>query len=251
MSDNNKKTFFPGPVVIVMVSYNAERTLEKTVKDIPSGRAYETILVDDDSRDDTILVARKLNLTVLRHEKNRGYGASQKTGFKEAIRRGAGVIVLLHADYQYDPGKIPELVKPILEERADTVYGSRMMDGGALKGGMPLWKYYANIVSTKLINFVFGMHLSEYHSGFRAYSRALLESIDFENNSDNYIFDMEITERILSGNHRIAEIAIPTRYFKEASSITLWPCIIYGLGTLALLFCHLLARIKKRIKPRN
>lgn len=231
-------------IIIVIVAYNAEKTLEKTVRDIPEGIADEIIFVDDSSSDDTVKIAQRLNLNIFSHTKNSGYGATQKTGYREALRRGADIVVLLHADYQYDPKKIPELVGPILEKRTDVVLGSRMMDSGALKGGMPLWKYCVNIFSTALINAVFGMHLTEYHSGFRVYSSKVLRSIDFENNSDKHIFDGEIIAQIISNNYRITEIPVPTRYFNEASSITFWPCVLYGLGFLRVLCRHLFLKNK-------
>jgi len=226
-------------IIIVIVAYNAEKTLERTVRDIPEGIADKIIFVDDASRDNTVKVARRLNLNIFSHDKNEGYGAAQKTGYREALKRGADIVVLLHADYQYDPAKIPELVRPILEKRADVVFGSRMMNGGALKGGMPILKYIVNKSSTVLANFVLGVRLTEYHSGFRVYSRDVLCNINFEMNSDNYTFDAEMITRIISKNYRITEIPIPTRYFKEASSITLWPCILYGLGFLGILLRHL------------
>lgn len=235
----------PAPkIIIIIAAYNAEKTLEKTVRDIPQGIADQIILVDDASKDNTIKIARKLNLNICAHGENKGYGAAQKTGYKEALRRGADIVVLLHADYQYDPKKIPELVKPILENRADAVFGSRMLGKGALKGGMPLWKYFANIFSTALANAIFRMHLSEYHSGFRAYSSSILRCIDFEGNSNKHIFDAQIIAQAVSRNCRIAEIPIPTLYFKEASSIALWPSIFYGIGLAGILFRHLFVKNK-------
>jgi len=231
-------------IIIVIVAYNAGKTLERIVRDIPKGIADDVLLVDDASCDDTVKVARRLNLKIFSHGKNVGYGATQKTGYREALKQGADIVVLLHADYQYDPAKIPELVGPILEKRADAVFGSRMMNGGALKGGMPLWKYLINKSSTVLINLVFGAHLTEYHSGFRVYSSNILRNIGFETNSDNYVFDAEMITRMIARNYRIIEIPIPTRYFKEASSITLGPCILYGLGFLGILLRHLFIKDK-------
>lgn len=235
----------PAPkIIIVIAAYNAEKTLEKTVTNIPPGIANQIILIDDASQDNTLKIAQRLNLRIYAHTENKGYGAAQKTGYREALRSGADIVVLLHADYQYDPRKIPELVKPILENRADMVFGSRMLGKGALKGGMPLWKYCANIFSTALANAVFRMRLSEYHSGFRAYSSKLLRSIDFEANSDKHIFDAQVIAQAVSKNYRIAEIPIPTLYFKEASSIALWPSIFYGAGLAGILFRHLFAKNK-------
>jgi glycosyltransferase involved in cell wall biosynthesis len=221
-------------IIIVMVAYNAERTVQKTVEDVPDG-VGEIVFVDDASRDRTVHVAQRLNLTVFVHPENRGYGAAQKTGYAEALRRNADVVILLHADYQYDPRKIPELIRPILEKRADFVLGSRMMNGGALKGGMPFWRYCANRFLTVLANIVFGLHLTEYHSGFRAYNAQVLQSFDFECKSNDYIFDAEVIAYAVLNNWRIAEIPIETRYFKEASSITFWHSVRYGFGVLKIL----------------
>ncbi|HTY44761.1 MAG TPA: glycosyltransferase family 2 protein [Patescibacteria group bacterium] len=224
--------------VIVIVAYNAEKTLEKTYRDIPAGIG-DLVCVDDASKDGTVRIARELNLALLVRPKNQGYGASQKTGYREALKRGAEIVVLLHADYQYDPRKIPELIDPILRERAEVVLGSRIMGRGALRGGMPFWKYCANRLSTALANAVFGMRLTDYHSGFRAYHGRALRALGFEGYSDNYIFDAQMIAGAVSKKMRIAEIPIATRYFKEASSITFWPCVRYGLGMLGILFRYL------------
>jgi radical SAM superfamily enzyme YgiQ (UPF0313 family) len=242
----NRLSMSNSKIIIVLVAYNAEKTLEMTLASIPKGIADEIIFIDDASRDNTLGVARRLNLNIFSHSENKGYGAAQKTGYKEALRRGADIVVLLHADYQYDPRKIPELVRPIIEKRADVVFGSRIMNGGALKGGMPLWKYYANIFTTVLANAVFAMHLTEYHAGFRVYSSNVLRNIDFEKNSNNYVFDAEIIAQIISKNYKIAEIPIPTRYFKEASSIAFWPSVVYGLGFFRILFSRLLMKHKHK-----
>jgi glycosyltransferase involved in cell wall biosynthesis len=230
-------------IIIVMVAYNAEKTLERTVRDIPGGVADEILFIDDASSDNTLEVARRLNLNIFAHGKNIGYGASQKTGYREALKRGADVVVLLHADYQYDPTKIPDLVRPIVEKRADAVFGSRMMNDGALKGGMPLWKYLVNRTSTALANRVLGAHLTEYHSGFRVYSNAALRGVPFDTYSDSFIFDGEMISNMLSKNYRITEVPIPTRYLKEASSIALWPCVLYGFGFLRILFKHIFNKV--------
>ena len=229
-------------VIIVLPAYNAAKTLEKTVRDIPAGVADEIILVDDKSRDQTVDIARKLGLFVVVHPQNVGYGGNQKTCYTEALNHGADVVVMLHPDYQYDPKVVPELVKPILGGRADAVFGSRMMKGGALEGGMPLWKHNANILLTALENVVLSMYLTEYHSGFRAYSRKALERIAFKKNSDGFVFDTEIIVQLRIHGFKIEEIPIKTRYFDEASTISFWPSVVYGLGILRTLFKFLLHR---------
>ncbi len=222
-------------VVVVLPAYNAAKTLKKTVADIPKGAVHEIILVDDASLDDTVRVARELGLTVFVHKKNRGYGANQKTCYKKALERGADIVVMVHPDYQYDPRVIPELIEPIRRGRADAVFGSRMMKGGALQGGMPLWKHNANILLTALENVVLGASLTEYHSGFRAYSAKYLHAVAYQLNSDDFVFDTEIIAQGIAKNLRIEEIPIRTRYFDEASSIRLGPCLCYGLGILMTL----------------
>lgn len=223
-------------VVIVLPAYNAAKTLKRTLQDIPRRSADEIILVDDASKDNTVEAAKRLGLKhIFRHEVNKGYGGNQKTCYAKALELGADIVVMLHPDYQYDPKVIPDLIAPIKEGRADAVFGSRMMKGGALEGGMPLWKHSANIILTALENIVLGTYLSEYHSGFRAYSRRLLETVRFLDNSDGFIFDTEIIVQILFHNLKIEEIPIRTRYFDEASTITFWPSVIYGFGILKTL----------------
>jgi len=229
-------------VAIVLPSYNAAKTLEKTVRDIPKGIADEIILVDDHSHDQTVEIAKKLGLFVVVHEKNLGYGANQKTCYTQAILRGADIVVMLHPDYQYDPKVVPDLVEPILEGRADAVFGSRMMKGGALEGGMPLWKHNANILLTAIENVVLSTYLTEYHSGFRAYSRQALERIAFKKNSNGFVFDTEIIVQLHIHGFKIEEIPIKTRYFDDASTISFGPSVLYGLGILRTLFKFLLHR---------
>ncbi|MCI0595568.1 MAG: glycosyltransferase family 2 protein [candidate division Zixibacteria bacterium] len=238
-TDKNKK------VTAVLPAYNAERTLERTVADIPRDWVDEIILVDDASRDGTVALAEKLGLVVIRHAKNRGYGGNQKTCYAEATKRGADVVVMVHPDYQYDPTYIPGLIAPILEEKADAVFGSRMfIRKGALEGRMPYWKFFANIFLTTLANIVLGYQLSEYHSGFRAYSRQLLSNLPLELNSDDFVFDSEIIVQCVAGKYRIAEVPIPTRYFKEASSIGFWKSVKYGLNILWVLLQYRLHRVR-------
>lgn len=227
-------------VVVVLPAYNAAGTLKRTVEDIPKGAVDGIILVDDASRDGTVRIAESLGLKVFVHEKNKGYGANQKTCYAKALEDGADIIVMVHPDYQYDPKAIPQLVEPIKEGRADAVFGSRMMKGGALEGGMPRWKHNANILLTALENVVFATFLTEYHSGFRAYSARLLGSINFQLNNNGFLFDTEIIAQILLHNYRIEEVPIRTRYFDEASTIKPWPAILYGLGILKTLLKYIL-----------
>lgn len=232
--DSSSKT------IVVLPAYNAAKTLAKTVSDIPKDCVDEIILVDDASSDKTTEAANKLGLVTFTHKKNSGYGANQKTCYLEALKRGADIVVMVHPDYQYDPRAIPELIAPIKEGRADAVFGSRMMKGGALEGGMPMWKYNANILLTALENVCLGTYLTEYHSGFRAYSRKYLERVNFLANSNGFVFDTEIIVQGIINNMRIEEIPIRTRYFDEASTIKLIPSILYGLGILRTLLKFIL-----------
>ena len=227
-------------VVIVLPAYNAEKTLQKTVADIPPKVADEIILVDDASRDRTVEIAKKIGLTVYVHPQSRGYGGNQKTCYQQALAHGADIVVMLHPDYQYDPTVVPDLIQPIIDGKADAVFGSRMMKGGALEGGMPLWKHNANILLTALENVVLETYLTEYHSGFRAYSRKVLERVAFKRNSDGFVFDTEIIVQLLFCGFKIEEIPIKTRYFDEASTISFWPSVIYGCGILCTLAKFLL-----------
>ena len=240
-----KRTDRSKKVTAVLPAYNAEKTLERTVADIPRDWVDDIILVDDTSRDGTVALAQKLGLVVVQHEKNLGYGGNQKTCYTEAVKRGADVVVMVHPDYQYDPTYIPGLIAPILDGKADAVFGSRMFTRrGALEGGMPYWKFFANIFLTTIANVVLGYQLSEYHSGFRAYSRQLLSSLPLELNSDDFVFDSEIIVQCVTGGYRIEEVPIPTRYFKEASSIGFWKSVKYGLNILWVLMQYRLHRLK-------
>ncbi len=227
-------------VTAALPAYNAEKTLERTVADIPRNSVDEIILVDDHSRDGTVALAKKIGLVVFEHPTNQGYGANQKTCYEMAIERGADIVVMVHPDYQYDPRIIPQLVEPIHKGAADAVFGSRMMKGGALEGGMPIWKHNANVVLTAFENVMLGAYLTEYHSGFRAYSARLLKGIDFKANSNGFLFDTEIIVQALANHYKIEEIPIRTRYFEEASSIKLWPSILYGLGIVRIMFIYFL-----------
>jgi len=222
-------------VIVVMPAYNAAKTLERTLDDIPQDWVDEIILVDDRSRDDTVEIARKLGLRVFVHSENRGYGGNQKTCYTEALKLGGEIMIMVHPDHQYDPRVIPQLVMPLLYDECDAVFGSRMLGGRPLEGGMPKWKYLANIFLTALENATFYMYLTEYHSGLRAYSRLYLETVNFMRNSDDFVFDSEIIAQGVLHKMRIREIPIETRYFPAASQIGLGRSIIYGLSILKTL----------------
>jgi len=219
-------------VIVIMPAYNAEKTLEKTVADIPREWVDEIILTDDASQDRTVEIARRLGLKVFVHEKNLGYGGNQKTCYREALKAGADIVVMVHPDHQYDPRVIPELITPLLHEECDAVFGSRMLGGGALEGGMPKWKFLANLFLTALENAAFWIYLTEYHSGFRAYSRRYLEKVKFEKNSNDFVFDTEIIAQGVMHGLKIKEIPIRTRYFPEASQIGFWRSTLYGLAII-------------------
>jgi glycosyltransferase involved in cell wall biosynthesis len=222
-------------VIVVMPAYNAAQTLGRTLDDIPRDWVDEIILVDDRSRDDTVDLAKKLGLRVFVHDKNRGYGGNQKTCYTEALKLGGEIMIMVHPDHQYDPRVIPQLVMPLLYDECDAVFGSRMLGGRPLEGGMPKWKYLANIFLTALENATFYMYLTEYHSGLRAYSRRYLETVNFMKNSDNFVFDSEIIAQGVLHRMRIKEIPIETRYFPAASQIGLGRSIVYGLSILKTL----------------
>jgi glycosyltransferase involved in cell wall biosynthesis len=222
-------------VIVVMPAYNAEKTLERTLDDIPREWVDEIILTDDASRDGTVALAKRLGLRVFVHEKNRGYGANQKTCYREALRLGGDIMVMIHPDHQYDPKVIPGLIRPLLDGECDAVFGSRMLGGRPLEGGMPKWKYLANLFLTALENAAFYMYLTEYHSGLRAYSRRYLETVSFELNSDDFVFDSEIIAQGVVHNLRIKEIPIETRYFEEASKIGFLRSLVYGFAILRTL----------------
>jgi glycosyltransferase involved in cell wall biosynthesis len=222
-------------VIVVMPAYNAEKTLERTLDDVPREWVDDIILVDDASRDGTVELARKLGLRVFVHEKNRGYGGNQKTCYTEALKLGADIMVMVHPDHQYDPRVIPHLVTPLLNGECDAMFGSRMLGGRPLEGGMPKWKYLANIYLTALENATFYMYLTEYHSGLRAYSRRYLERVNFMANSDDFVFDSEIIAQGVVHGLRILEIPIETRYFQEASQVGFWRSSLYGLSILKML----------------
>jgi glycosyltransferase involved in cell wall biosynthesis len=221
---------------VVMPAYNAELTLEQTYSDLPHDIVSEVILVDDASSDRTVEVAKSLPISVFRHNENYGYGGNQKTCYTEALKKDLDIVVMLHPDYQYDPKLLPLLVQPILSGSADVVFGSRMQKrGDALKQGMPWWKYLANVSLTALENLGFGLRLSEYHTGYRAFHRSVLEQVNYHANSDNFIFDQQIVAQIVNRGFRIAEVCVPAKYFPEASSVGFFGSCVYGLSILTLL----------------
>lgn len=219
-----------------MPAYYAEKTLERTYRDLPLDWVDDIVLVDDASRDRTVEIAESLGLHTVVHPKNRGYGGNQKTCYSEALARGADIVVMVHPDHQYDPRYIPDLVEPLLAEACDAVFGSRMLGGRPIEGGMPKWKYFANLFLTAVANATFYVFLSEYHSGLRAYSRRYLESVDLEANSDDFVFDTEIIAQGVWKGMRIREIPIATRYFEEASQIGFLRSVHYGFSVLSVLF---------------
>jgi glycosyltransferase involved in cell wall biosynthesis len=232
-----------GPkVVVVMPAYNAGRTLRLTYEELPRDAVNLVILVDDGSTDETLQIARELDLQIFVHNRNYGYGANQKTCYTEALRAGADVVVMVHPDYQYDPRLVPQLIAPLVERRADVVLGSRLKTGSALAQGMPWWKFLANRGLTFVENRVFGLSLSEYHTGYRAFRREVLETVNFAANSDGFVFDQEIIGQVVAARFRVAEIAVPTRYFAEASSAGFLASTVYGLRILTMLVWFLLNR---------
>lgn len=234
-------------VVVVMPAYNAAKTLEKTYYDIPQGIVDKIILVDDESSDNTVEIARRLGLRVIVHERNKGYGGNQKTCYDEALQVGANIIVMIHPDYQYDSQLIPELIKPILEDKADVVLGSRIRTRKeTLDGGMPRYKYIGNRFLTLIENIVTGQNLSEWHTGFRAFSKRFLETVPYKFNSNDFVFDSQILIQAVSFGFKFAEIPVPARYFKDASSINFRRSIVYGLLTLWTLMKFLLHRYEIR-----
>ena len=217
-------------VVVVLPAYNAARTLEQTYREIPLDIVDEVVLVDDRSADDTLAVAKALGIQhVIRHDANRGYGGNQKTCYDTALRLGAEIVVMLHPDYQYTPKLVRAMVSVLGEDVYDVVLGSRILGNGALQGGMPLYKYVANRALTAFENIVTGQKLSEYHTGFRAYRRRVLETIPYAGNSDDFIFDNQFLVQAHAFGFRIAEVTCPTKYFAEASSINFRRSLRYGI----------------------
>lgn len=219
-------------IVVVLPAYNAAKTLEMTCREIPSEFVDDVVLVDDASRDATAEVAQRLGLRTIVHEKNKGYGGNQKTCYRAALDLGADIVVMLHPDYQYTPRLIPAMAAMIAYGEFDAVLASRILGVGALRGGMPLYKYLANRFLTFVENILVGHKLSEYHTGYRAFSRQVLERLPLERNSDDFVFDNQMLAQIIWFGFRIGEVSCPTKYFAEASSINFRRSLIYGLGVL-------------------
>jgi glycosyltransferase involved in cell wall biosynthesis len=229
-------------IVVVMPAYHAGRTLEATWRDLPHDIVDQVVVVDDASDDDTVAVARTLGLDVILHPHNMGYGANQKTCYKEAIARAADIVVMVHPDYQYDPRLVTAMAGMVASGIYDMVLGSRILGSGALRGGMPLWKYLANRLLTLFENVMLGAHLSEYHTGYRAYSRSLLDALPWQRNSDDFVFDNQILAQAIVGRYGIGEVSVPTRYFAEASSIGFRRSVRYGFGVVGTTVLAFLAR---------
>ena len=231
-------------VVVVLPAYNAAQTLEQTYKEIPFDLVDEVILCDDASSDNTVEVGRKLGIKeIIAHQQNKGYGGNQKSLYNRALELGADIVIMLHPDYQYTPKLIPSMVNIIGEDLYPVVLGSRILGRGALKGGMPLYKYIANRSLTLIQNFLIRYKLSEYHTGYRAFSKEVLSSIHFNGNSDDFVFDNEMLSQIVYKGFHIAEVTCPTKYFEEASSINFSRSVKYGFGVLRVSMCHFLQRI--------
>jgi len=227
-------------VVVVMPAYNAAKTLHMTYAELPHDIVDLVIVVDDGSSDETVKIARQLGLELFVHNRNYGYGANQKTCYREALKAGADIVVMVHPDYQYDPTLLPQIIAPIEQGRADVVLGSRLLGGNVMHQGMPWWKYISNRFLTGLENRVFHLKLAEYHTGYRAYRREVLEAVNLDMNSDNFIFDQEIMAQFVELGFRIAEVPVPTRYFPQASSASFVQSSVYGLSILTLLGRYLL-----------
>ncbi|HMI07938.1 MAG TPA: glycosyltransferase family 2 protein [Flavobacterium sp.] len=224
---NNKK------IIVVLPAYNAAKTIERTFAEIPFDIVDEVILTDDSSKDDTIEVARKTGIRhIIAHENNKGYGANQKSCYKKALELGADIIVMLHPDYQYTPKLIPAMCTLVANDLYDVVLGSRILSKGALKGGMPVYKYIFNRILTLIQNILMNQKLSEYHTGYRCFDAAVLKKIDYENNADDFVFDNEILAQCCYIKARIGEISCPAKYFEEASSINFKRSLVYGIGVL-------------------
>jgi glycosyltransferase involved in cell wall biosynthesis len=220
-------------VVVVMPAYNAERTLRRTYDEIPHDIVDEVVLVDDASQDHTAALAREMGITTIVHGQNRGYGGNQKTCYKTALGLGADIVIMLHPDYQYTPLLITAMASLLAEGLFDCVLGSRILGVGAIKGGMPFYKYISNRFLTAIQNLIIGYKLSEYHTGYRGFTRRVLEAIPLECNSDNFLFDNQMLSQIIYGGYAIGEITCPTRYLADSSSINFRNSLVYGLGVIA------------------
>lgn len=237
-------------VVVVLPAFNAEKTLELTVRQIPTGIADEILLVDDSSSDQTVRVATALGVRTFVHERNRGYGANQKTCYREALRLGADIVVMLHPDYQYEPKLLPAMASMIASDVYDVVLGSRILGRTAREGGMPRYKYVSNRLLTAFQNLLLGSKLSEFHTGYRAYSRKVLETLPILANSDDFVFDNQILSQAVAFGYSIGEISCPTKYFPEASSIGFGRSVKYGLGVVATSLEFRAWRLGLRAVPR-
>ncbi len=230
-------------VVVVLPAYNAAKTLEQTYREIPFDLVDDVVLVDDASRDNTLDLAKSLGIShAIRHERNKGYGGNQKTCYRKALELGADIVVMLHPDYQYTPKLLPAMISVIGSDVYPVVFGSRILGNGALQGGMPIYKYIANRLLTLVQNLLLGEKLSEYHTGYRAFSREVLQSIDLEACNDDFIFDNEMVSQIFYKGFRIAEVTCPTKYFDEASSINFSRSVKYGLGCLRVSIVYRLCK---------
>lgn len=230
-------------LIVIMPAYNAENTLRQTYKELPHEYVDEVILVDDASKDETPQIARELGIKTIIHPENRGYGGNQKTCYREALRHGADVVVMVHPDYQYSPRLVAAMASMIVSGHYDVVLGSRILGGGALKGGMPLYKYVANRFLTFIENLALGIKLSEYHTGFRAVTREVLETLPLEENSNDFVFDSEMLIQTVYFGFRIGELSCPTRYFKGASSINFNRSVKYGFGVLASTMKYVISKL--------
>ena len=231
-------------IIVVLPAYNAAATLEKTVADLPS-MVDEIILVDDKSSDEAVSVAKRLGIIVFEHGENKGYGGNQKTCYRLALERGADIIVMIHPDYQYDPKLVKYFAEFIADNYFEVVLGTRIRSRReALAGGMPLYKYIFNRLLTIIENLASGRNLSEWHTGMRAYQREVLEKINWQKNSDDFVFDSQMLFQIVAHNYRIGEIPVPVRYFQEASSINFWRSLKYGFGTLVMAIKYIFGQVK-------
>ena len=219
-------------IVVVMPAYNAERTLRRTYAEIPRDVVDHVVLVDDKSRDQTAEIARSLGIRTIVHSKNLGYGGNQKTCYKEAMKLGADVVIMVHPDYQYTPKLITAMASLIAEELFDCILGSRILGVGALRGGMPRYKYMANRMLTFLQNLLLDYKLSEYHTGYRAFSRKVLEALPLEKNEDDFVFDNQMLSQIIYAGFNIGEVTCPTRYMEDSSSISFSKAVLYGIGVI-------------------
>ncbi len=233
-------------MVVVLPAYNAAKTLEMTCREIPRDLVDDVILTDDFSRDDTVRVARELGLHVIEHQRNRGYGGNQKTCYAAALDRGADIVIMLHPDYQYSPKLITAMAAMLASDHYDAVLASRILGRGAIEGGMPRYKYVANRALTFTQNVLMRSKLSEYHSGYRAWTRKVLETLPLDRCSDDFVFDNQMLAQTIHFGFRIGEISCPTKYFAEASSINLQRSIVYGLGVLRTALDYRLNRMGLR-----